>query len=207
MTAGPQVRPVVVEASLDNLRSGDVRLLQEAARLGPVHLRIPSDELVASRTDAPPLFPAPERLFLGESFRWVARATIEDRPVSEDMPVLAAAGAILVATEGEQDHAARDAAAAHAVPVLPVSRASCEGFPPIDPGPPPPVGAPRVVVTGCYDWLHSGHIRFFMDAAAYGALYVIVGSDRNVELLKGPGHPLQSEEERRFMVGLRAERP
>ena len=43
------------------------------------------------------------------------------------------------------------------------------------------------MITGCYDWLHSGHIRFFMDAAAYGALYAVVGSDRNVELLKGPG--------------------
>ncbi len=40
-----------------------------------------------------------------------------------------------------------------------------------------------------------------MDAAAYGALYAVVGSDRNVELLKGPGHPLQREEERRYMVG------
>ena len=57
------------------------------------------------------------------------------------------------------------------------------------------------MVTGCYDWLHSGHIRFFMDAAAYGALYAVVGSDRNVELLKGPGHPLQHEDERRYMVG------
>lgn len=60
---------------------------------------------------------------------------------------------------------------------------------------------PRAVVTGCYDWLHSGHIRFFMDASAVGELYVVVGSDRNVELLKGPGHPLRREDERRYMVG------
>ena len=57
------------------------------------------------------------------------------------------------------------------------------------------------MVTGCYDWLHSGHVRFFMDAAAFGTLYVVVGSDRNVSLLKGPGHPMQREEERRYMVG------
>ncbi len=56
-------------------------------------------------------------------------------------------------------------------------------------------------MTGCFDWLHSGHIRFFMDAAAYGALYVVVGSDRNVALLKGEGHPLQHEQERRYMIG------
>ena len=58
-----------------------------------------------------------------------------------------------------------------------------------------------VVVTGCFDWVHSGHIRFFMDAAEHGALYVVIGSDRNVRLLKGEGHPLQREEERRYMVG------
>ena len=68
-------------------------------------------------------------------------------------------------------------------------------------------GAPRVVVTGCYDWLHSGHVRFFMDAAELGAVYAVVGSDRNVGLLKGPGHPLQREDERRYMVGCRPERP
>ncbi len=194
-------RHVLVECSLDNLRSGDVRFLQEAARLGPVHVRVPSDALVASRTDAPPLFPAAERLFLAASFRWVDSATIEDRPVSVDMGELAATGAILVVREVEQEAAVRAAADAHGVPVHIVSRASCEGFPPIDSGPPPPVGASRVVVTGCYDWLHSGHIRFFMDAAAYGALHVVVGSDQNIELLKGPGHPLQREEERRYMVG------
>ena len=37
----------------------------------------------------------------------------------------------------------------------------------------------RVVVTGCFDWLHSGHVRFFLDAAAHGDLYVVVGSDEN----------------------------
>lgn len=200
MTAGTSARPVVVETSLDNLRSADVRFLKEAARLGPVHARIPSDALVASRTDAPPLFPAAERLFLAESFRWVDSAAIVDRPVSVEMDALVAMGAILVAGEGDQDASARAAAGAHGMPVHVVSRAACMGFPPTDPGP-MPADVPRVVVTGCYDWLHSGHIRFFMDAAAYGALHVVVGSDRNVELLKGPGHPLQHEEERRFMVG------
>ena len=77
------------------------------------------------------------------------------------------------------------------------------GFPVWDP-PPPPADVPRVIVTGCFDWLHSGHVRFFMDAAAFGALYVVVGSDRNVALLKGQGHPLHREEERRYMIGPRA---
>ncbi|MDA8426764.1 MAG: adenylyltransferase/cytidyltransferase family protein [Treponema sp.] len=72
---------------------------------------------------------------------------------------------------------------------------------------PPPADAPRepgvkrVVVTGCFDWLHSGHVRFFEEAAAYGELNVVIGSDANVRLLKGEGHPLIGELERRFVVG------
>ena len=55
-------------------------------------------------------------------------------------------------------------------------------------------------MTGCYDWLHSGHIRFFEEASAYGDLYVAVGNDANVRHLKGEGHPLFTQEERRYVV-------
>jgi cytidyltransferase-like protein len=64
-----------------------------------------------------------------------------------------------------------------------------------------PTGRPGVLVTGCYDWLHSGHVRFFEEVASYGELTVVVGNDANVRGLKGPGHPLFPEQERRFRVG------
>ena len=195
---------MVVETSLDDLRSDDVRFLQEAARLGPLHVRVPSDDLVAASMGTPPTFPAVERLFLAESMRWVEGATIVERPVVDEMLVLVDEGASLVLRGQPGDPAAlftaQAAARAAGVPCHVVSPTDRAGFPVIDPAPPPP-DVPRVVVTGCYDWLHSGHVRFFMDAAAYGALYAVVGSDRNVSLLKGPGHPMQGEEERRYMVG------
>ena len=62
-------------------------------------------------------------------------------------------------------------------------------------------GRPGILVTGCYDWLHSGHVRFFEECAAYGDLTVVVGNDQNVRALKGPDHPLFSEQERRFSAG------
>ena len=76
------------------------------------------------------------------------------------------------------------------------------GFPepPPEPAGPAP-GRKRVVVTGCYDWVHSGHVRFFEEVSAYGDLYVIVGHDANIRLLKGAGHPLFPQEERRYVVG------
>ena len=39
------------------------------------------------------------------------------------------------------------------------------------------------------------------ETAQLGDLYVVVGHDENVRLLKGDDHPLFSQEERRYMVG------
>ncbi len=61
-------------------------------------------------------------------------------------------------------------------------------------------GRKKVLVTGCYDWLHTGHVRFFEEVSTYGDLYVCVGQDANIELLKGKGHPLFRQDERRYMV-------
>jgi cytidyltransferase-like protein len=43
----------------------------------------------------------------------------------------------------------------------------------------------KVFVSGCFDLLHSGHIRFLEEAASYGDVYVALGSDRTVAELKG----------------------
>jgi cytidyltransferase-like protein len=58
---------------------------------------------------------------------------------------------------------------------------------------------PKVLVSGCYDLLHAGHITFFETAAQYGDLYVCVGSDENVLQLKRR-RPKFSERERLYMV-------
>ena len=57
----------------------------------------------------------------------------------------------------------------------------------------------KVIVSGCFDMLHSGHVEFFRQAAQYGDLYVALGSDKTVFDLKGRV-PVNSEEERMFMV-------
>ena len=62
-------------------------------------------------------------------------------------------------------------------------------------------GRKKIIATGCYDWFHSGHVRFTEELNALGDAYVIVGHDANIRLLKGEGHPLLSQEERRYVVG------
>lgn len=57
----------------------------------------------------------------------------------------------------------------------------------------------KVFVSGCFDVLHSGHIRFFEEASQYGDLYVSIGSDKTVEELKHRP-TLYNERERLYMV-------
>jgi cytidyltransferase-like protein len=57
-----------------------------------------------------------------------------------------------------------------------------------------------IMVSGCYDLLHAGHIAFFKTAAQFGKLHVYVGQDENIRFLKGKA-PYFSQEERKYMVG------
>lgn len=56
-----------------------------------------------------------------------------------------------------------------------------------------------VLVSGCFDLLHAGHITFFKKAAEFGDLYVSVGSDETIKQLKG-SWPLFSESERLYII-------
>jgi cytidyltransferase-like protein len=194
-------RRIVVSASLDNLRSSHVRLLQEAARLGAVHVRLSSDALIESGTGRSPQFPEMERLFLARALRCVDSAGVARRPALATLPTLEPRPDLLVVTGAEDNHDLRARCLALGIDYRAFGAEDLVGFPPFDDeGAAAPSAARRVVVTGCFDWFHSGHVRFFMDAAAFGELYVVVGSDENVRLLKGPGHPLQPQAERRYMV-------
>lgn len=57
----------------------------------------------------------------------------------------------------------------------------------------------KVLVSGCYDLIHGGHVAFFKTAAQFGKLYVAVGADSNLLLLKG-NTPYFSQEERLYLV-------
>jgi cytidyltransferase-like protein len=59
--------------------------------------------------------------------------------------------------------------------------------------------ARKVFVSGCFDMLHSGHIAFLQSAAAYGDLYVALGSDATVFGLKGR-MPVNNQEERLYLM-------
>src|SRR5664280_706372 len=57
----------------------------------------------------------------------------------------------------------------------------------------------KVFVSGCFDMLHSGHVRFLEEASALGDVYVAIGSDQNVKQLKGR-FPVNNQDERKYII-------
>jgi rfaE bifunctional protein nucleotidyltransferase chain/domain len=58
-----------------------------------------------------------------------------------------------------------------------------------------------VLVGGCFDFLHYGHIMFLTQAKTYGDhLVVFLESDEKVHLLKGEGRPFHTQEQRKTML-------
>jgi cytidyltransferase-like protein len=165
---------VYLAGAFDDPGAKELRLLYEASLRGSLTLLLWSDGEIGRAMGRPPKMSLPERRYFFEGIRYVDR--IEPAPAE-----LSAAG----------------------VKLLDIPEAELSGFPYEAPpyGAPRPEGKKRVIVTGCYDYFHSGHIRFFEEASEYGELNVVIGSDKNVRLLKGEGHPLFPETQRRFVVG------
>ncbi len=65
-------------------------------------------------------------------------------------------------------------------------------------------GRRLVLTNGCFDLLHTGHVRYLRQARALGdALVVALNGDASVRRLKGPGRPLNPAEDRaEVLMGL-----
>ncbi len=58
-------------------------------------------------------------------------------------------------------------------------------------------GRRLVFTNGCFDLLHVGHVRYLRAARALGdALAVAVNGDASVRALKGPGRPVNGQDDR-----------
>ena len=62
-------------------------------------------------------------------------------------------------------------------------------------------GKKLVVTNGCFDILHLGHVTYLENARNFGdALLIGVNSDKAVSGLKGPGRPVNSENDRQSVL-------
>ncbi|HOT93316.1 MAG TPA: adenylyltransferase/cytidyltransferase family protein [Anaerolineae bacterium] len=199
------MKKAVVMGSFDDLRARDFRFLEEASKLGNLHVLLWSDETIQQVEGQQPKFPQAERMYILQALRYVAGVTLVTGPVERDaIPhVDTIQPDVWVVDEKNDTGPKRAYCAAHGIAYHVVAEDVLRRFPAAsieieaDED-----GTPRkkVVVTGSFDWLHSGHVRFFEETAALGDLYVVVGHDDNIRLLKGEGHPLFPQNERRYMV-------
>ena len=199
------VSTVIVAGSFDELKSREMRFLEEAAKLGTVHVLLYSDEAVQSLDGKTPNFPQAERLYLVEAIRYVDRVTLLDNLLEKNPlpPRCIAPPATWVVDEPNDGPDKQAFCSARGLGYHVLKEEQLRGFPddPTEIAAAADSSARKVIVTGCYDWFHSGHVRFFEEVSELGDLYVVVGHDDNIRLLKGEGHPMFPAAERRYMAG------
>ncbi len=195
-------RTAVVCGGFDDIRSPDVRFLQEAARFGPLHVLLWNDESLRSATGEAPKFPESERLYFLQAVRFVQKVSLVPRPQNADeLPSVSGLRPHTWAVrQGPETVAVRAFCKKVELECRVLTKADLGGFPNADEGRWHTTSGKKVLVTGCYDWFHSGHVRFFEEASESGDLHVVVGHDANVRALKGEGHPMFPQDERRYMA-------
>ena len=58
-----------------------------------------------------------------------------------------------------------------------------------------------VFTNGCFDIIHRGHVHYLNEAKLLGDLLILgLNSDRSVKTLKGPSRPINTEEDRMFVL-------
>jgi len=194
---------VVVSGSFDDLRARDFLFLEKASEEGELHVAAWDDTLARSVGGAEVKFPREEREYLLRAVRYVSRVHFVSGAVDPDAVPDAGDGLpdVWAVREADDAPAKRAACEAAGVKYRVIRDVDLGDFPTVPGARDAPVSPRRkVIVTGCYDWFHSGHVAFFEEVSGYGDLYVVVGHDANIKLLKGEGHPMFPARERRYVV-------
>jgi cytidyltransferase-like protein len=189
---------IVVYGGFDNILSHDIRFFQEAARFGLLNVFLWSDDFIHSVTGKEPKFPESERLYFLESIRFVHKVSIVNN--GDLSSIIDVSPSAWIVREGEDTSAVKTFCEKEKIELRILKKTDLEGFPDNLETKSNESSEKKVLVTGCYDWFHTGHIRFFEEASEMGDLYVVVGNDANVRALKGQNHPMFSQAERRYMV-------
>ncbi len=194
-----QTKQVLVSGGFDDLKSGDLRFLEEAAKSGQLTVLLWPDVLIEKLTGKKPKFPLTERRYFLNALRHVSRvieaaADADANALPQDLHI-----DIWADVESSHNAARKEFARKNKIGYRLFKDSELKGFPELPPLPSTP-SRKKIIVTGSYDWFHSGHVRFFEEVSALGDLYVVVGHDANIRLLKGEGHPLVPEAERRYIV-------
>lgn len=192
----------IITGGFDQIGSNTVRFIHEASKSGQLHVMLFDDPLIQTLSGAKPVFPLAERMYFIENIRYVDGVHIISRldQLEEIQSLIGCHPDSWISLSSDQlpkyKHYAKKNGINHHI----IQDDFLSGYPEHDYDL-SSSGNRKVFVTGCFDWFHTGHIRFFEEAAGYGDLYVIIGHDKNLEKLKGSGHPMFPENERKYMAG------
>lgn len=197
------MKDVIVTGSFDDISSRQVRFLHEAAKLGRVQVLLRSDEAVTAIGGISPKFPLVERLYFLEAIRYTSHVTVIQNHLERDtLPIMEDAKQVTwVVDEFDANREKELFCDSNGLGYHVIKNRDLQGWPAWNLNDQKKSsGRKKVIATGCFDWLHSGHVRFFEELSQLGDLYCVVGHDDNIRLLKGEGHPLFSQDERCYMV-------
>src|ERR1035438_7711510 len=195
----PAPKQVVVSGGFDDIKAGDLRFLEAASKLGEVTVLLWPDSVGKRYSGKAPKFPLVERNYFLNAVRYVSKVVEAEASADfNSLPKSFRAG-IWADCKTTASSARQKYAAENKISYRVFSADELKGFPEPPPMPSAP-GRKKVIATGCYDWFHSGHVRFCEEASAYGDLYICLGHDANIRLLTGEGHPLFPQDERRYVV-------
>jgi len=192
------MKRIFICGSFDELQSRQasrwVRFIQEASRLGPVHAVVWPDDTVTRLSGEAPKYPLAERFYFVQALRYVTSVEASEQHANPQP------GDIWAVMENEDTPQVHAAAANTGVTLQVIKDSHLTGFPAPTAEQETIANTKHIMVTGTFDWLHTGHVRFFEEVSSHGSLTVVVGHDDNIRLLKGEGHPLFPQAERLYMV-------
>ena len=57
-----------------------------------------------------------------------------------------------------------------------------------------------VFTNGCFDIIHSGHVRYLQTAAGFGDILLLgLNSDSSIKKIKGPRRPIMTQDDRAYL--------
>ena len=118
---------VLVTGSFDDLRSLDIRFLEEASKRGPLTVSLWDDAAVKAATGRDAKFPLAERKYFVESIRYVSKVTVA--PTADVRAALAVHPDVLIERERDASAESRSACGARDAKYEVVSEAVLEQFP------------------------------------------------------------------------------
>jgi cytidyltransferase-like protein len=195
-----KTKQVFATGGFDDICSRDLRFLDEAAKLGELTVFLWPDEAVTKLTGKLPKFPLAERLYFLHAVRHVGRVVPVASLVNPDELPEGGSAQIWADVDTSANPNREEFCRERNISYRVFEADELKGFPE-PPGMPLVPGAKKVIVTGSFDRFHSGHVRFLEEVSQHGGLYVVIGHDANIRLLKGEGHPLLPQDERRYVVG------